>query len=43
VIASGGVSTVDDVKRLKGMAGLYGTIIGKALYDNRIRLEDLRN
>ena len=41
LIASGGVSTIDDVKRLGAMPGLYGTIIGKALYDNRFRLEDL--
>jgi phosphoribosylformimino-5-aminoimidazole carboxamide ribotide isomerase len=42
VIASGGVSSVDDVKRLAAMPGLYGAIIGKALYDNRIRLSDLK-
>ena len=41
VIASGGVSSVDDVLRLKAMPGLYGAIIGKALYDNRIQLKDL--
>ena len=41
VIASGGVSTVEDVLRLKAMPGLYGTIIGKALYDDRIRLREL--
>jgi len=41
VIASGGVSTVDDVKRLKSMPNLYGAILGKALYDDRIRLKDL--
>lgn len=38
VVASGGVSTADDVLRLAAMPGLYGTIIGKALYDNRIDL-----
>jgi len=42
VIASGGVSSVDDVKRLAAMPGLYGAIIGKALYDNRIRLSELK-
>lgn len=41
VIASGGVSTIEDVLRLAAMPGLYGTIIGKALYDNRIRLDEL--
>ena len=41
VIASGGVSTAGDVVRLAAMPGLYGTIIGKALYDNRIELKEL--
>jgi phosphoribosylformimino-5-aminoimidazole carboxamide ribotide isomerase len=41
VIASGGVSTIDDVKRMAATPGLYGLIIGKALYDNRLRLADL--
>jgi phosphoribosylformimino-5-aminoimidazole carboxamide ribotide isomerase len=41
VIASGGVSTLEDVARLKAMPGLYGAIIGKALYDDKIRLADL--
>ncbi len=34
VIASGGVTSIEDVKRLKAM-NLYGAIIGKALYDKR--------
>jgi phosphoribosylformimino-5-aminoimidazole carboxamide ribotide isomerase len=41
VIASGGVSSVEDVLRLAAIPGLYGTIIGKALYDDRLRLEEL--
>jgi len=36
IVASGGVSSVDDLKRLNAMPGLYGAIIGKALYDGRI-------
>jgi phosphoribosylformimino-5-aminoimidazole carboxamide ribotide isomerase len=41
VIASGGVSSAEDVLRLAAMPGLYGAIIGKALYDDRIRLAEL--
>jgi phosphoribosylformimino-5-aminoimidazole carboxamide ribotide isomerase len=41
VIASGGVSNTEDVLQLAALPGLYGTIIGKALYDNRIRLDEL--
>ncbi len=36
LIASGGVSSPDDVRRLAAMPGLYGAIIGKALYDGHI-------
>jgi phosphoribosylformimino-5-aminoimidazole carboxamide ribotide isomerase len=39
VIASGGISSLEDLKRLKAI-GLYGTIIGKALYENTFRLEE---
>ncbi|MEG0642196.1 MAG: 1-(5-phosphoribosyl)-5-[(5-phosphoribosylamino)methylideneamino]imidazole-4-carboxamide isomerase [Clostridium sp.] len=39
IIASGGVSTVEDVKRLTDM-NIYGAIIGKALYDNKVSLKD---
>lgn len=39
VIASGGVSSIDDVKKLKSM-DMYGAIIGKALYIDKIKLED---
>jgi len=38
-IASGGVSTLDDVERAFE-AGLSGVIIGRALYEGQIRLED---
>jgi phosphoribosylformimino-5-aminoimidazole carboxamide ribotide isomerase len=39
VIASGGVSTIEDV-RLAREAGLHGIIIGRALYDGSISLQD---
>jgi phosphoribosylformimino-5-aminoimidazole carboxamide ribotide isomerase len=41
LIASGGVGSVEDVKRLGAMSGLYGCIIGKALYDGAVSLADL--
>ncbi len=41
LIASGGVSSADDVHRLARMTGLYGCIIGKALYDGAINLREL--
>ena len=39
IMASGGVSTLDDVKALADM-NLYGAILGKALYTGAIDLSD---
>ena len=39
IIASGGVSNLDDVKALSGL-GLYGAIIGKAYYTGAIRIKE---
>ncbi|MCP3689766.1 MAG: 1-(5-phosphoribosyl)-5-[(5-phosphoribosylamino)methylideneamino]imidazole-4-carboxamide isomerase [Gammaproteobacteria bacterium] len=41
VIASGGVTDIDDIKRLNEVksAGIEGTIIGRALYERTISLE----
>lgn len=39
ITASGGVSTIDDVKRLREM-NLYGAIIGKAYYTGSINLSE---
>jgi phosphoribosylformimino-5-aminoimidazole carboxamide ribotide isomerase len=43
VIAAGGVASVDDVLRLRPLEpmGLEGVIVGRALYEGRVRLEDL--
>lgn len=40
IIASGGVSSIDDVKLLKSL-DMYGAIIGKALYTGNIKLEEI--
>jgi phosphoribosylformimino-5-aminoimidazole carboxamide ribotide isomerase len=40
LIASGGVSSLADLQRLSQNARIYGAIVGKALYDNAIRLHD---
>lgn len=40
IIASGGISTAENIKNLRIM-DLYGAIIGKALYDGNLALEDL--
>jgi len=42
LIASGGVAQVDDLIELRHI-GLYGVIIGKALYEGKITLNDLKN
>jgi phosphoribosylformimino-5-aminoimidazole carboxamide ribotide isomerase len=40
LIASGGISNIEDVKKMKKI-GCAGTIIGKAIYEGRISLEQL--
>jgi phosphoribosylformimino-5-aminoimidazole carboxamide ribotide isomerase len=40
LIASGGVSSLDDLIRLK-VLGCDGAIVGKAIYEGRIRIKDL--
>ena len=42
LIASGGISTFDELPKLAEM-GCEGTIIGKAIYENRITLKQLEN
>jgi phosphoribosylformimino-5-aminoimidazole carboxamide ribotide isomerase len=41
IIASGGISGLEDVEKLAAM-NIYGVIIGKAIYENRISLADLQ-
>ncbi|HDO35288.1 MAG TPA: 1-(5-phosphoribosyl)-5-[(5-phosphoribosylamino)methylideneamino]imidazole-4-carboxamide isomerase [Nitrospirae bacterium] len=41
VIASGGVSSVEDIMKLSRIKGLWGAITGKALYTGRVVLKDV--
>ncbi len=41
VIISGGVSSIDDVKKAKTLKNIEGIIVGKAIYDGNIKLEEL--
>jgi phosphoribosylformimino-5-aminoimidazole carboxamide ribotide isomerase len=42
VIASGGISSLNDLEELKYIK-VDGAIIGKAIYENRIKLSELKN
>lgn len=42
LIASGGITTAEDVRRLAERPRLAGAIIGRALYEGTLRLEDCR-
>ncbi|MCG3167118.1 MAG: 1-(5-phosphoribosyl)-5-[(5-phosphoribosylamino)methylideneamino] imidazole-4-carboxamide isomerase [Bacteroidia bacterium] len=42
LIASGGVSSVSNLAELKN-AGLYGAIVGKAFYEGKIKLSELKS
>ena len=41
VIISGGVSSLDDIKKAKNLSNVEGIIVGRAIYDGDIQLEDL--
>ena len=41
VIISGGVSSIDDVKKARTMENIEGIIVGKAIYDDDIKLKEL--
>ncbi|MBD1141281.1 1-(5-phosphoribosyl)-5-[(5-phosphoribosylamino)methylideneamino]imidazole-4-carboxamide isomerase [Pelagibacterales bacterium SAG-MED39] len=41
VIISGGVSSINDVKKAKSLKNIEGIIVGKAIYDGDIKLEEL--
>ena len=41
VIISGGVSSMEDVKKAKSLKNIEGIIVGKAIYDGDINLNDL--
>lgn len=42
LIAAGGVTTVNDLEQLKGI-NLYGAIVGKALYEGKISMEEIND
>ena len=41
VIISGGVSSIDDIRKAKNLKNIEGIIVGKAIYDGDIQLEEL--
>lgn len=40
VIASGGISSIEDIKKLSEIKGLWGAITGKALYSGKLDLKE---
>ena len=41
IIISGGVSSIEDIKKAKTLKNIEGIIVGKAIYDGDIKLEEL--
>ena len=41
VVISGGVSSIEDIKKAKTLKNVEGIIVGKAIYDGDIKIEDL--
>lgn len=40
IIASGGLTTLEDIKKLKNIPNVMGVIAGKVLYEEKIKLEE---
>ena len=43
LIASGGIASLSDIKKLKTLKGLYGAIVGKALYEGKVDFKQALN
>ena len=41
VVISGGVSSIDDIKKARSLKNIEGIIVGKAIYDGDIKLNEL--
>ena len=41
VVVSGGVSSINDIKKAKSLKNIEGIIVGKAIYDGDIKLDEL--
>jgi phosphoribosylformimino-5-aminoimidazole carboxamide ribotide isomerase len=41
VVISGGVSSIHDIKKARGLKNIEGIIVGKAIYDGDIKLDEL--
>ena len=41
IIISGGVSSINDIKKAKNLKNVEGIIVGKAIYDGDIQLDEL--
>ena len=41
VVISGGVSSINDIKKAKSLKNIEGIIVGKAIYDGDIKLDEL--
>ena len=43
IVASGGVSSIEDIQTIKDQKKIYGVVVGKAIYDGHIKLNELVN
>ena len=41
VVISGGVSSIEDIKKAKTLRNIEGVVVGKAIYDGDVKLEEL--
>jgi len=43
LIASGGISSMDDIQKLQELGGVESVVVGKAIYENRISIDEVKD
>jgi len=43
LIGSGGISSMEDINNLKKLGSMESVVVGKAIYENRISIEEIKD
>jgi phosphoribosylformimino-5-aminoimidazole carboxamide ribotide isomerase len=43
LIASGGISSMDDIQKLQELGSVESVVVGKAIYENRISIDEIKD
>jgi len=43
LIGSGGISSMEDIRKLSEVGGIESCVVGKAIYENRIAIDEIKD